>query len=109
MVVFPDRTGKGRSIYEAVRSSTAELILSTDADCEVDQRWVRSMAETFVEETQFVAGPVVYNFDRSWYTRLQALEIMGLISVGVVCIDHGLPNMCHCANLSNRPEIFLPW
>ncbi len=103
----PVLTGKGRAIYEAVRSSTAELILSTDADCEVDEQWVRRMAETFVEETQFVAGPVVYNFDRTWYTRLQALEFMGLIAVGAGGIGAGVPNMCNGANLAYRREMYL--
>ena len=104
---IPVLTGKGRAIYEAVQSANTELILSTDADCVVSPNWVRRMAETFVDDTQFVAGPVLYEYNRHWFDRWQALEFMGLIAIGAGGIGAGVPNMCNGANLAYRREMYL--
>jgi cellulose synthase/poly-beta-1,6-N-acetylglucosamine synthase-like glycosyltransferase len=47
---------KKRALDAGIRRSEGDILLFTDADCQVDQRWVSTMASYFVPEVDYVVG-----------------------------------------------------
>ena len=94
--------GKAAAIEVGVDSANGSVILSTDADCVVGPDWIRAMMNVMTPEVEFVSGPVLFQPDDRWHSRLQAFEFLGLIAVGAGGIGSGAPNMCNSANIAYR-------
>jgi poly-beta-1,6-N-acetyl-D-glucosamine synthase len=47
---------KKNALTKAIAESTGEIILTTDADCLVPQRWIESMVASFQDNTAMVVG-----------------------------------------------------
>lgn len=100
--------GKKSALAFGVTQANANWILCTDADCLPQEDWIRSMLE-FAEnfEFSFVSGPVQFISGDSWFSRWQALEFSGLISLGAAAIFRKAPSMCNGANILYRKDVFL--
>lgn len=59
----------------------------------------------FGPDTGFIAGPVRYPSDGSWWRRWQALEFAGLMAVGAGSIGLGRPTICSSANVAYRRAV----
>lgn len=110
------RAHKKRAIEKGVGQARGDIILTTDADCVVPRGWIRSMAASFgdvevdpdlARVTAFVSGPVLYRIERSPLMRMQALEFLGLVSLGAGLIGLGRPVTCNGANVAYRRDVFL--
>ena len=99
-----EKQGKKAAIATGVKQAAGEIIVTTDADCRMGEEWLVSLISYFDEKTGLVSGPVQMTDCNSWFERMQALEFMGLITVGGASIQAGLPNMCNGANLAYRKE-----
>lgn len=100
------RAHKKRAITRAIDEARGTIILTTDADCEVPPLWIGTMAGRFDAETALVSGPVVYPAGGSVPRRAQALEFLGLVTVGAGAIGAGSPNLCNGANVAYRKSVF---
>ena len=49
-------TAKKNAIYQALKQSRGEIILSVDADCRVKPTWIETMISYFTPETGMVVG-----------------------------------------------------
>lgn len=96
---------KGLAQQQGIAASRGDIILTTDADCIVSPRWIRTMATYFSQDTGFVAGPVRYRPGDALFGRLQALEFLGLVATGAGGMGLGRPNMCNSANVGYRREV----
>lgn len=96
---------KGWAQQHGIAAARGDLILTTDADCVVSPRWIRTMVACFLPDTGFVAGPVRYRPGPSLFGRLQALEFLGLVATGAGGMGLGRPNMCNSANVGYRREV----
>ena len=103
-----DRSGahKKRALAAGVDAAQGEIIMTTDADCEVSHSWIRTLVSYFDDDTGMVTGPVLYRRMGSVFADLQALEYVGLIALGAGFIRLGLPHLCNSANLAYRREAF---
>jgi cellulose synthase/poly-beta-1,6-N-acetylglucosamine synthase-like glycosyltransferase len=98
---------KKQAIELAVESSTGEIILTTDGDCEVEPGWLKSINQAFTNaNTRLVMGPVAYQVD-SFMDRLQWVEFSALQGVSAVLLNLGIPAMGNGANLAYRKSAFL--
>lgn len=104
----PDRSRahKKRALAHGVENADGEIIITTDADCKVSPRWIRTLVSYFDEETGMVIGPVLYRRTGSIFADLQALEYVGLVALGAGFVRLGLPHLCNSANLAYRREAF---
>lgn len=102
-----DSRGKQQAIRLALAHARTEVILCTDADCTVAETWIQAMVGQLKGRTAFVAGPVLYRYDRSLGQRMQALEFLGLVAIGAGSIGCGLPTICNSANLCYRKSVFM--
>lgn len=106
MIDLDDKEGKKAAITAGVKLSTAEIIVTTDADCWMDTRWLDHINAAFDKNTNMVAGPVVFKGKRSLFNDWQQLEFSTLIGTGGALIRMNAPMICNGANLSYRKLAF---
>ncbi len=107
MHVIPGKgEGKKAAIETGVEVSTHEWILQTDADCVVPQGWLLAMSHWMQPGVGFVSGPVELLPGPGWLDRLQAIETMGLVTLGAGSLMAGSPNMANGANMAFRKILF---
>ncbi|MBL0343489.1 MAG: glycosyltransferase [Bacteroidetes bacterium] len=102
-----DQVGKKAALERAIKFSTGELIIVTDADCRMPINWVRSFVHTYVESN----APMITGFVRieplnSFFAKLQAFEFLSLSGTGAVSVINRKPLMCNGANLAFTRQAF---
>jgi cellulose synthase/poly-beta-1,6-N-acetylglucosamine synthase-like glycosyltransferase len=107
-LIKPEGTAyKKAAITQAIGYSDNDIILTTDGDCRVGNKWVYSMMSAFSDlSVGLVSGPVVMWDNGSWFQQFQALEFAGLIAIGGGSMQRNSPNMCNGANLAYRKLVF---
>ena len=98
--------GKPYAIARGLEKARGEIILCTDADCIVPQKWMASMVRRFEPDVAFVAGPVIERPQGSFFSRLSSLEFLGIITTAAGLIGNGTPIFCNGANIGYRKSIF---
>ncbi len=96
---------KQAALDYGLRRASGALVLTTDADCTVRPGWMRAMVGCFDEGTAFVAGPVRFRPGGRLFTRMQALEFLGLVAFGGGGIGVGRPSICNSANVAYRRAV----
>jgi cellulose synthase/poly-beta-1,6-N-acetylglucosamine synthase-like glycosyltransferase len=104
---LPDQLkGKKSAITAGIQHTSAEIILTSDADCNFSHDWVHKMQAPFeISSIHLVSGSVVFTA-KNFLSRLFQLEFAPLIGVGAVGITLGKPNMANGANLAFRKSTF---
>ncbi|MEO6695921.1 MAG: glycosyltransferase [Ignavibacteria bacterium] len=77
----PNLKGKANAIDAAVKLCTGQIILCTDADCEVPQYWVRETVKYYSEQTAMVCGFTMIKFEGSLFAKLQCLDWIYLLTL----------------------------
>ena len=102
-----DKYGKKAAISLAVEVAKGEIIVTTDADCEVPINWLNKINDTFKnDKTNLAFGGVRLKTNKSFFSSLQAIEFTSLI--GSMAAALGLDSfiMGNGANLSFRKAAF---
>lgn len=99
--------GKKKAISQAITASTGQLIITTDGDCEMGNRWLNSIV-AFYQETNssLIIGPVVYSDSNSLLKNIFSLEFISLVASGAGSAGIGMPFMGNGANLAFSKEVF---
>ena len=92
-------TGKQIAMKTGIENSTGEIILSTDADCEVPPGWVSSMVSHFDTQTGMAAGFSAPPFEGA-FSVVQAMDHLFLISVASGFAGLGIPQSCIGNNIA---------
>ncbi len=101
---------KKHAIESAFRYSQGEIILATDADCRLGERWVESMVSYFTPQVGFVIG--FSQFGRkgepqNFLERLQAFDFLQLMGAAAGTCNLGSPLAASGQNLGYRREAFV--
>ena len=98
---------KKNAIQEGIKSSAAELIVTTDADCRMSKNWLRSLV-CYYQYFNFDAAsaPVILQTNSSLWNKFMRLEFLSLISTGAASVEAGIPVMCNGANLIYKKSAF---
>lgn len=92
-------SGKKQALAYGVINATHEVILCTDADCEMNEYWVQSMSHFFVvKKSNLLAGPVCIT-NGSLLENMQSIEMVALQGLTAAAIFANRPLMCNGANL----------
>jgi len=98
--------GKKSAITAGIDHSSAEIILTSDADCQFPKDWVLRMQAPFeIGHIQLVSGSVVFKA-QDFLSNIFQMEFSPLIGVGAVSIELGNPTMANGANLAFRRATF---
>lgn len=98
---------KKMAITTGVNNSNAELIVSTDGDCSMDQHWLSSIVSFYTSNSfKLISSPVAFHQEKNWFEKIQTVEFQYLIGVGASCMRNGMPSTCNGANLAYTRELF---
>jgi len=98
---------KKEAIQKAIEKSNGELIITTDADCRINSKWVSTFVDYYENsEKKLISGPVCFHRKVSFWGKLQSLEFLSLVSSGAGAIRIGKPIMCNGANLAYSKTAF---
>jgi len=65
------------------------------------------MVNHFEDNVVFVAGPVIEKASKNFFSKLERLEFLGLITTAAGLIGSGRPIICNGANLAYRRDAFI--
>ncbi len=99
---------KKKAIEIGVRLAQGDLIVTTDADCEVQPDWLALMVSFFEKnDLQFIAAPVNFHREKNLFERFQSLDFFGMMCSTGAGIHLRMKNMCNGANLAYPKAAFL--
>lgn len=99
---------KKKAIEIAIAQSTAELIVTTDADCIVPEKWLETIAAFYNQhQPQFIAAPVSINCSFKFIEMFQALDFAMLQGITAASVHKKIHSMCNGANLAYSKKAFL--
>jgi cellulose synthase/poly-beta-1,6-N-acetylglucosamine synthase-like glycosyltransferase len=108
--IDPKNTGqsyKKMAIEQGIQAAQGELIVCTDADCQVPPDWLRLMAQSYEQgEVQFIAAPVEFSDPKSTFESFQALDFLGMMAITGAGIHGRFMRMCNGANLAYPKAVF---
>jgi len=100
--------GKKAALDFGIQMSTGELIVITDADCTTKNNWITTLASFYIQKKpQMILGPVSINHNKSFFSKLQALEFMSLISSAAGSCNAGFPLLANGANMAFTKQAYI--
>ncbi len=108
--IIPDEpkgkmVGKVNALATAIRHAKSEIILTTDADCEVKPKWVKTIASYYQKDVGMVDSYTTQIAD-SPFSGMQAIDFIYLLLVAGGTINIGLPISCIGNNMSFRKKAY---
>lgn len=98
---------KKKAIETGINAATGELIVTTDADCRFDARWLQTIAVFYeTNEAKFIAAPVTYFNKSSLLSIFQTLDFLTLQGITAASVYKRFHSMCNGANLAYQRSAF---
>ena len=99
---------KKKALTEAIHLANGELMVATDADCQMGVNWLRTIVSLYEEQGFYlISSPVLYFKEKNVFEELQTLEFLYLIGLGGASIGNKQASTCNGANLAYKKEIFM--
>ena len=93
-------SGKKQAISQALHAADNEVVIVTDADCELPAKWIEKMLAFYIaKDLKMLLGPVLLTPADTLFEKLQVLEHMSLIASTAGSAAIGMPVMCNGANM----------
>ena len=108
--IIPDEpkgkmVGKVNALATAIREASGEIILTTDADCEVKPKWVKTIASHYTADVGMVDSYTSQVTENS-FGGMQAIDFIYLLIVAGGTINLGIPISCIGNNMSFRKKAY---
>ncbi|MBT8380505.1 MAG: glycosyltransferase [Ignavibacteria bacterium] len=97
--------GKVRAVTEGIEQARGDIILTTDADCEVNPLWAKTIASYYKNEVSVVNGFTSINVN-NWFSGMQAIDFIYLLFVSAGTINLGSPVSCIGNNMSFGRKVY---
>ena len=99
---------KKKAIEIGISKAKGGLIVTTDADCIVKNKWLQTIA-TFYEKSHpvFIAAPVAYYGENNFLKIFQSLDFMTLQGITGAAVYKKFHSMCNGANLAYEKKVFI--
>jgi cellulose synthase/poly-beta-1,6-N-acetylglucosamine synthase-like glycosyltransferase len=99
-------TPKRDALNLAIQKAKGDLLVFTDADCQVPKNWIHFLVSSFSEEKVNLAfGPIKYAEDR-FLGNLLSIEQAALLGSSLASLAGHIPSMCNGANMAIRRKTF---
>lgn len=83
-------------------------VITTDADCTVDNNWLSTL-DSFIQQNKnaaMIAGAVVYKTKNNWFHHFQQFELLALQGTTIGSFGLGKAFMCNGANFAYTKNFF---
>jgi cellulose synthase/poly-beta-1,6-N-acetylglucosamine synthase-like glycosyltransferase len=97
--------GKVNAVASAIKISKGEIILLTDADCQVTVTWAAALASYYKNDVGIVNGFTVINNDNI-FSAIQGIDLVFLLSAASGSINMNYPISCIGNNMSFRKKAY---
>lgn len=92
---------KKKAIEVAIANTTADIIITTDADCIVPPNWLQHYVNFFNETNAvFVAAPVFIQYQHRFIEVFQSVDFMSLQGITTAVVHANQMTMCNGANMA---------
>lgn len=99
--------GKKDALIRGVQMASYDLIVLTDADCIMGERWLATIAGFYTRhKPEMIIGLVDIDVEKGFFSRFQELEYVSLTGTGAGAAAMGRPLFCSGANLSFSKACF---
>jgi len=98
---------KKLALSHAIRSTSTDWILTTDADCEFGPDWVEAMRNHLNKDIHMLIGPVLTTYVSGFVELFQPYESICLWSVTKASSGWNIPVLCSGANLLFRRSTWI--
>lgn len=101
------KANKKEAIESGIEKSEGELIITTDGDCRVNNKWLSTIQNFYKKNNcKVVIGGVAFSDDNTLFKKMQLIEFSSLIGTGAASLNLGYANMCNGANLAYEKKAF---
>lgn len=97
--------GKTNALANALEIAEGDIIMTTDADCEVPPLWVKSIASYYDKDVAMVCGYTTQTADDQ-FSGMQMLDFMYLLTVAAGTMNLNFPLSCIGNNMSYRKSVY---
>ena len=98
---------KKKAIEIAIRQSTGDLIVTSDADCVVKNTWLQNIAGFYEQyKPAFIAAPVTYYNENNFLKTFESLDFMTMQGITGAAVCKKFHAMCNGANLAYEKKVF---
>lgn len=95
-----EQSGKKAALRAGIAQTSSSLIVTTDADCSMNERWLHSLVRYYeTNSLSMILGPVQMLKRTGWLATFQSMELMGLMGVTAASATNDKPLMANGANL----------
>ncbi|MEA3451434.1 MAG: glycosyltransferase, partial [Bacteroidota bacterium] len=101
--------GKKQALKHGINNSTGDLIVTTDADCRMQKKWLSTICNYYSSiDAKMIVCPVLYTTKKPLlsFGNFQALEFLSLTASTIGSIGINKPLMCNGANLAFEKKTF---
>src|SRR6218665_1570926 len=99
----PKKDALGRAIPIAKH----DWIVTTDADCLVNENWLLALDNYIQSNTpEMIVGSVLYKTKNNWFHHFQQLDLMSLQGTTIGSFGIGKPFLCNGANFAYTKKFF---
>lgn len=103
----PEDNGKKDALIRGLQMASYDLIVLTDADCVMGERWLETIAGFYnMHKPEMIIGLVDIIVEKGFFGRFQELEFVSLTGTGAGAAIMGRPLFCSAANLSFSKACF---
>jgi cellulose synthase/poly-beta-1,6-N-acetylglucosamine synthase-like glycosyltransferase len=105
--LYPDKGSKKLAIKEGVAASNGELIITTDADCQMNKNWLKYIVAYYEKfKPNMILAPVCFINEHTLFGTMQHLEFLSLQSIGIAAVGNKHPILSNGANLAYKKDVF---
>ncbi len=99
---------KKKAIELAINKANGDWIITTDADCLLNENWLKLYDEFIcMNDVVFVAAPVMFTKGKSILSIFQFIDFMALQATTAAAVAAGFHSMCNGANLAYNKNVFI--
>ncbi len=99
--------GKKAALAEGTKHASGEVLVQTDADCEMGEFWLQNLLNGFEENAEMVLGPVAMLPQQGFWSEFAALEFMSLQASGAAFTLGKKPIMGSAANMAYHKSVLV--
>ena len=106
VVQLSKKMGKKEAIKAGVTLAKGDLILQTDADCQVNKHWISCMSNHYIDDTKLLLGPVKVSQSNQRWNWFNQIEFGFLQAFTAGFANLNKPIMANGANLMYSKHLY---